>query len=142
MNILHIQLILPLSSTHFHAQEAHSDRLTALLQLIPLLTLPQSCFISTYIYHLLAYSLPPSTLFCHHYSDYPCPFPPSIFTHAPLLFTHSSPPFLSSTMFSFPFLHPGMSFSKRQSKWANSALVVSVTPEDMKVRTCTHTLKS
>ena len=28
----------------------------------------------------------------------------------------------------------GMSFSKRQSKWANSALVVSVTPEDMKVR--------
>ena len=28
----------------------------------------------------------------------------------------------------------GMSFSKRQSKWANSALVVSVTPDDMKVR--------
>jgi uncharacterized FAD-dependent dehydrogenase len=25
-----------------------------------------------------------------------------------------------------------MSFSKRQSKWANSALVVNVTPDDMK----------
>jgi hypothetical protein len=43
--------------------------------------------------------------------------------------------FFSSSLTSFPFplSSAGMSFSKRQSKWANSALVVSVTPEDMKV---------
>ena len=35
----------------------------------------------------------------------------------------------------------GMSFSKRQSQWANSALVVSVSPEDMRPLCGDHPLR-
>ena len=50
------------------------------------------------------------------------------------LFASLSPYSSLSLSISLSLSLSGMSFSKRQSKWANSALVVSVTPDDMKVR--------
>ena len=137
LNILHLQLILPylqlISMPYISPTIYPPPHLTSVMHhlhrhlLFISIFSPAFHFILPPLFRLpLPLPLPPFHFHFHSCTSSIHPF-------------YSSFPFLKHVLPPSPYPYPGMSFSKRQSKWANSALVVSVTPEDMKVRRYVHT---